>query len=186
MVEIYREPELETMIYESGEIEEWKKEVEKLGLNGQQKMIQRDNNPSVYILMNQSLKAIFSILCPSTVEYKNYDKSTIPLEVLREIALCEKEGYFAKIYIWWDDVQLDPIVVGKVTTDYSSPLHIIARWGDEVLPFEELKVKAQNRYLETIQQEHKELESQLVRLSREVVEGKGFGFEFSKPSISLW
>ena len=94
MVEIYREPELETMIYESGEIEEWKKEVEKLDLKGQQKMIQRDNNPSVYVLMNQSyganrtLQMVADYNVPNVSEkviriiisYTNYVKRTVWFE----------------------------------------------------------------------------------------------------------
>jgi hypothetical protein len=82
------------------------------------------------------------------VDYKKYDKSTIPREVLKEIALAEKEQYFEKIKIWYDDASPDPLVVGYIKVDsYTYVKHMIARFGDEILPFEELEIKATNRLI---------------------------------------
>ena len=151
-VEIYLEPELEEMVGSVEVTEEWKQLAEELGMEGQLKLItpksegESDKNPSPYIHMNAKAERVFAILCPEVVDYKKYDKSTIPRQVLREIALAEKEQFFDKICIWYDDASPDPLVVGyiKVGT-YEYVKHMIARFGDELLPFEELERKSINR-----------------------------------------
>lgn len=151
-VEIYLEPELEEMVGSVEVTEEWKQLAEELGMEGQLKLIapksgeESDKNPSPYIHMNAKAERVFAILCPEVVDYKKYDKSTIPRDVLREIALAEKEKFFDKICIWYDDASPDPLVVGyiKVGT-YEYVKHMIARFGDELLPFEELERKSINR-----------------------------------------
>ena len=151
-VEIYLEPELEEMVGSVEVTEEWRQLAEELGMEGQLKLIapksgeESDKNPSPYIHMNAKAERVFAILCPEVVDYKKYDKSTIPRQVLREIALAEKEQFFDKICIWYDDASPDPLVVGyiKVGT-YEYVKHMIARFGDELLPFEELERKSINR-----------------------------------------
>jgi hypothetical protein len=151
-VEIYLEPELEEMVGSVEVTEEWKQLAEELGMEGQLKLItpksgeESDKNPSPYIHMNAKAERVFAILCPEVVDYKKYDKSTIPRDVLREIAMAERLKFFDKICIWYDDASPDPLVVGyiKVGT-YEYVKHMIARFGDELLPFEELERKSINR-----------------------------------------
>jgi hypothetical protein len=151
-VEIYLEPELLEMVGSEEVTAEWKQLAEELGMEGQLKLIasksseENDKNPSPYVHMNKKAENVFAILCPEVVDYKKYDKSTIPREVLKEIALAEKEKFFDKICIWYDDASPDPLVVGyiKVGT-YEYVKHMIARFGDEVLPFEVLERKAIDR-----------------------------------------
>jgi hypothetical protein len=151
-VEIYLEPELEEMVGSVEVTEEWKQLAEELGMEGQLKLItpksgeESDKNPSPYIHMNAKAERVFAILCPEVVDYKKYDKSTIPRDVLREIAMAERLKFFDKICIWYDDASPDPLVVGyiKVGT-YEHVKHMIARFGDELLPFEELERKSINR-----------------------------------------
>jgi hypothetical protein len=151
-VEIYLEPELADMVGNPELTEEWTQLAVELGMEGQLKLIapksgeEQSKNPSPYIHMNKKAERVFSILCPEVVSYKKYDKSTIPREVLKEIALAEKEKYFDKICIWYDDASPDPLVVGYIKDgSYNFIKHTIARFGDELLPFEELEIKATNR-----------------------------------------
>lgn len=151
-VEIYLEPELSEMVGSSEVTEEWKQLAEELGMEGQLKLISpkseggTDKNPSPYIHMNKKAERVFAILCPEVVNYKKYDKSTIPREVLKEIALAEKEQYFDKICIWYDDASPDPVVVGYIKDgSFNYIKHMIARFGDEILPFEVLESKAMAR-----------------------------------------
>ncbi len=60
------------------------------------------------------------------------------------IALAVQEKYFQSIEIWYDDKTPDPLAVGliKKTDGYSFDYFLIARWGDVLRPFEELKEKA--------------------------------------------
>jgi hypothetical protein len=153
-VEIYLEPELAEMVGNPEVTEEWKQLAESLGMQGQLNLIkpksegEKDKNPSPYIHMNKKAERVFAILCPEVVDYKKYDKSTIPREVLKEIALAEKEQYFNSIKIWYDDASPDPLVVGYIKTGtYEYVKHMIARFGDELLPFEELEIKATNRLM---------------------------------------
>jgi hypothetical protein len=150
-VEIYLEPELQEMVESEEVTAEWTQLVKDLGMEGQLKLIEPKSsgeikNPSPYIHMNAKAERVFSIICPQVIDYKRYDKSTIPREVLKEIALAEKEKYFDKICIWYDDASPDPLVVGYIKEgSYSYIKHMIARFGDEILPFDELEVKATNR-----------------------------------------
>lgn len=151
-VEIYLEPELQEMVGSPEVTEEWKKLAEELQMEGQLKLItprsaeDSNKNPSPYIHMNKKAERVFSILCSEVVNYKKYDKSTIPREVLREIALVEKEKYFDKVCIWYDDASPDPLVVGYIKDgSYNYIKHLIARFGDELLPFEVLESKAISR-----------------------------------------
>jgi hypothetical protein len=151
-VEIYLEPELEEMVGSVEVTEEWKQLAEELGMEGQLRLIapksegEENKNPSPYIHMNAKAERVFAILCPEVVDYKKYDKSTIPRQVLREIALAEKEQFFDKICIWYDDASPDPLVVGYIKMgNYEYVKHMIARFGDELLPFEELERKSINR-----------------------------------------
>jgi hypothetical protein len=151
-VEIYLEPELEEMVGSVEVTEEWKQLAEELGMEGQLKLItpksgeESDKNPSPYIHMNAKAERVFAILCPEVVDYKKYDKSTIPRDVLREIAMAERLKFFDKICIWYDDASPDPLVVGYIKMgNYEYVKHMIARFGDELLPFEELERKSINR-----------------------------------------
>ena len=151
-VEIYLEPELEEMVGSVEVTEEWKQLAEELGMEGQLRLIapksegEENKNPSPYIHMNAKAERVFAILCPEVVDYKKYDKSTIPRQVLREIALAEKEQFFDKICIWYDDASPDPLVVGYIKMGtYEYVKHMVARFGDELLPFEELERKSINR-----------------------------------------
>jgi len=148
-VEIYLEPELEEMVGSVEVTEEWRQLAEELGMEGQLKLIapksegEENKNPSPYIHMNAKAERVFAILCPEVVDYRKYDKSTIPRQVLREIALAEKEQFFDKICIWYDDASPDPLVVGYIKMgNYDYVKHMIARFGDELLPFEELERKS--------------------------------------------
>jgi len=150
-VEIYLEPELAEMVSNPEINEEWKQLAESLGMEGQLKLVTpksetETNNASPYIHMNAKAERVFAILCPEVVNYKKYEKSTIPRDVLKEIAIAEKEGYFEKICIWYDDASPDPLVVGYIkVSSYEYVKHMVARFGDELLPFEELEIKAINR-----------------------------------------
>ena len=151
-VEIYLEPELEEMVGSVEVTEEWKQLAEELGMEGQLKLIapksgeESDKNPSPYIHMNAKAERVFAILCPEVVDYKKYDKSTIPRDVLREIAMVKRLNFFDKICIWYDDASPDPLVVGYIKMgNYEYVKHMIARFGDELLPFEELESKSIRR-----------------------------------------
>ncbi len=146
--EIYLQPELEEIVVNPEKKAEWEQQINSLGLEGQIKLTKNSHKDaaSPYTFMNEQMKLVFATICPTKSPVEKYDKSVIPIEVLSHIALCKQEGYFKKLEIWYDNKSPDPIVVGYLTDTYSSPLHIIARWGDEVVPYEQLVEKAIHRY----------------------------------------
>src|SRR5205085_1051097 len=147
--EIYLQPELEEIVTDLDKKNEWEEKIMSLGLEGQLKLTNNSekNSASPYTHMNQHMINVFEILCPTKVAVQAYDKTQIPIDVLSHIALCKQEGYFQKLEVWYDNMHPDPIVVGYVTTSWSSPIiHLIARWGDEIIPFEQLVEKAVRRF----------------------------------------
>ncbi|WP_299116867.1 hypothetical protein [uncultured Winogradskyella sp.] len=164
-VEIYLEPELQELTQNQELTEEWKKMCETLDLKGQIEMLpNKESSPSPYLFMNSSMLKIFSILCPSVVDYTQYNKSTIPYEVLKEIAICKEKNYFDAIKIWYDDISPDPLVVGYMKNEgqYNETQHLIARFGDEVLPIEILKDKAIARLTKSISNQLKQISNSLT------------------------
>lgn len=147
MVQTFLVEETKELIYDSDKINEWKAKCEELGLTKQIALATGDKSPCPFEFMNTVSLRVYENICPAMVNYRDYNKTAIPLEVLSLIALSEKEKYFSKIEIWYDDKSPDPIAVGiikKAEWDYDR--YLIARWGDAIRPFEELKDLAVERF----------------------------------------
>jgi hypothetical protein len=114
-VQSYKNAELENVIFNVEDQDEWKQIAADLGLDKQMEFVQAAKSPLPYPTLTQSMKNIFQTLCPTKVDFKSYDKTPIPLEVLKELSFCIKEGYFSDIKIWSDDKAPDPIAVGTTT-----------------------------------------------------------------------
>lgn len=143
--QIFIEPELENL-HENAE--EWANICQELGLYKQlQKAgkVEKVGNP--YQKVDPRSERVFKMLCPVSVNYKLYEASTLPLDVLQEISRCEKNGWFKHINVWYDDKSPDPFLIGYDHKDeWQGNKFLIARWGDELLPFEQLVTKAINRF----------------------------------------
>ena len=164
MVQSFLVEESKELIYESDKLEEWKQKCEELGLSDQLALTSEDKSPIPFEHMNTAMKRVYETLCPEKVDFKKYKKTTIPLEVLSLIHLSVNEGYFNEIEIWYDDKTPDPLVVGvNKTGEYEArDYYTIARWGDVLKPFDELKTLALARYTDTatINLKHKLSETQ--------------------------
>lgn len=143
--QIFIEPELENL-HENAE--EWSAICQELGLDKQlQKSgkVEKVGNP--YQKVDPRSERVYKMLCPVSVEYKLYEASTLPLEVLQEIQRCEQNGWFKHIQVWYDDQSPDPFLIGFDHKDtWQGNKFLIARWGDELLPFEQLLIKAIHRF----------------------------------------
>lgn len=147
MVQTFLIEESKELIYDSDKIEEWKEKCSELGLNKQLDLCAPDKSPVPFEFMNTVTMRVYEQLCPAKSKYKEYDKTAIPLEVLSLIALAERERYFESIEIWYDDKSPDPLAVGYIKKgEWSRDLYLIARWGDVLRPFEELKERAISLY----------------------------------------
>lgn len=148
--EIFLQPELEELVTMPEKKAEWEEKIKTLGLDGQLKLTKNSPNESAspYTFMNEQMKIVFATICPTKALVEKYDKSAIPIDVLSHIALCKQEKYFKKLEIWYDNKSPDPVLVGHINDSYAPTLHIIARWGDEIIPYEQLVEKAIRRYTE--------------------------------------
>jgi len=118
-IQSFRNAELDNVILEIGDQDEWKQLAAEMGLEKQMEFVQAAKSPLPYPYMNQSMQNIFGTLCSTKIDFKEYSKTPIPLEVMRELAFCKSEKYFSDIKIWYDDKTPDPIAVGR-TTRYSA------------------------------------------------------------------
>jgi hypothetical protein len=146
--EIFIEPELIEL--EQPEVaQEWFNICSELGLDKQLAHADKseDKKAPPYMYVDPKTSRIIKTLCPVQVNYSDYKVSTIPLDVLKEIQKAEVNGWYKKIHICYDDKSPDPFVVGftKSDSDWSADVHLIARWGTELLPFEVLEQKAMAR-----------------------------------------
>jgi hypothetical protein len=147
-IETYLIEDSEKMIAEPEHLEEWNQLVEELNLDGQKTLKDGDKSPIPFPMMTTGERRVYEVLCPNKTEVKEYHNNTIPLRVLSLIALSQRENYFNEIQIWDDTAKPDPIAVGIVGDKWSGKHYIIARWGDELRAFAELKQLALVRWVE--------------------------------------
>ena len=166
MVQTFIVEESKELIYDSDKIQEWKEKCEVLGLDKQLALTDKEKSPIPFEFMNTVSKRVYETLCPAKVNYKEYSKTAIPLEVLGLIHLSVNEGYFKEIQIWYDDKTPDPLAIGvkqkSLQYDWDNELYLIARWGDVLRPFDELKKMAIKVYTN----------SQRLSLTKKISEAK--------------
>lgn len=152
MTEIFIEPEL-SELEQPEQAQQWFNIATKLGLSHQiTNAIRSDvKMPPPYMHIDSRTGRIIKALCPIQVSYMSYKASTIPLPVLTEIDKCIKNGWYSKIDICYDDKSPDPFVIGFTHNEnkWQRDMHLIARWGAEIVPFELLEKKAMDRLRNT-------------------------------------
>ena len=120
VVENYFNQELSDIVFEVDKLEEWKDMAEQLGMDNQLKLTKGKDSPVPFPYMNTTMIRVFEELCPRQVSYKEYDKTPIPLEIMKLIAFSIKEKHFNEIQIWYDDKSPDPVVVGLTYQWYNN------------------------------------------------------------------
>lgn len=172
----YLQEEVMDLVLEPEALDEWHRMIGELGLEGQQKTAVPDKSPIAYLFMTPSMVATFETLCPREVELKDYSAGPIPLKALEHIKLAVQEKHFDRIMIRYDDKSPDPVAIGekgyfytwnpsyvKLTKNERDALvasgakeqmyftaterFLIARWGAEAKPLEELAQDAKKRWL---------------------------------------
>ena len=177
-VELYFDKELSDITFDSDSLDEWKQLVSELGMDEQLSLTKGKETAIPFPYINESMKRVFKTLCPTEIDYKKFNKTPIPLEVIRQIAFCIREKHFNDIVIWFDDKTPDPFVIGKTCKFYGykggkSTSHfdtreecaknmedgssiyetdvnyyLVAKWGDVKRSFNELKQLAKERFID--------------------------------------
>ncbi len=120
---------------------------DELGLDGQKELTVRKDGQTAtsicpYRLMTKREMTVFKLVLPKITELKSYRDSVIPLRIL-QVAKHAQE-FFPRIEVWHPEPgKPDPLLVGRSTTNiYSGELSILARWGETLMPFEQMAKEA--------------------------------------------
>jgi len=138
-VETYVREDMEILITETDQLEEWKQKVDECELHGQKKLIEKAKSPVPFSAMTAEEWNVYKILCPQSEPLDEFSQEAIPLRVMSVIALCKQENYFDEIKVWHAIATPDPIIIGKIEEVF----YLIAKWGREILPYSKLKELAE-------------------------------------------
>lgn len=144
-VQIFIQEDNKALIYDNDQLDEFKSLVDELGLKCNNH-IDSDKSPIPYMWLDQSTIRAFKLLCPSVDKIETY-RFEIPLEVLRNVKLCQTEKYFDWLEVWSNEKDPDPFMIGKVYKNQDSrdknytweaSTYLIGRWGAEAKEVSEL------------------------------------------------
>jgi|LakMenE18May11ns_1017448.scaffolds.fasta_scaffold9859348_2 hypothetical protein len=134
-VKIYREPENVGLLLDENELAEYQQLAEELGIPE----VKQGKTPSVYQTLNQVQIRALEALCPAKTSLEEYNRSTIPVEVLRALKFIKENEMFDFIKVWFDNKNPDPLIVGeryRTQNDrekeytWNTEKVLVARWGD--------------------------------------------------------
>lgn len=127
--------------------------IESLGLEGQKELTRTrsvEGGEQVttimpYREMTAEENRVYGYLLPTKMPLEKYNRGPVPLRVLQVAALASREGWFDRLEVWCpaNAQDKDPLLVGKIGTRD----HLLARWGDVLAPFEELRVTACEKWI---------------------------------------
>lgn len=176
-VETYEEISLDTDV-EGNVVNELVSEealalIETLGLTGQQALVEKHTLPSgdtaetrfPYRRITVEERNVFKAVFPSVTELTQYELGPLPLRVL-QVASHAKDC-FEHLEVWHAKSQReDPVLVGmRKEGQYNQPtFYLLARWGDALVPFEELRAMAKKRLEASVSLEIKSLKQKLAAL----------------------
>jgi len=121
--------------------------IEQLGLEGQQQLLRKAEGGQVercpYRKMTADEAFVYGELLSKQTSLRRYADGPIPVRVLQVAA--HAKDLFDEVEVWHAasaDIK-DPLLVGiNKGPNYSVERFILARWGDVLLPFAELKTLA--------------------------------------------
>lgn len=120
--------------------------VNKLGLDGQKKLVENSGTGTKILLPYQEMatneRHVYELLFPQKTTVEVYESGPIPLRVLQVIAFAK--DLFDKLEVWCPSTRAkdDPILVGRKGDQWSGKRYLLARWGDALKPFPELVKEA--------------------------------------------
>lgn len=158
VVETFFVEETLNLVHNNEALTKWNEKVEELGLEGQKSVVQVGKSPIPFLWMNASMINTFTTLCPTKEPVAKYSKTPIPVELLEVISLCQKEGYFDEMKVWYNERDKDPVIVGYKWGEYSehdwgkeaySKKYLIGRWADVKASLDSLIVRAKKIFFES-------------------------------------
>lgn len=127
--------------------------IDTLGLEGQRSLVHRATvgvdevverrMPYRQITLEES--RIYQLVMPEKTDLSSFDLGPIPLRVLQVAA--HAKPMMDELVVWHQaNVKEDPVLVGHTGSPYSRErkTYILARWGEVLVPLDELRVKARD------------------------------------------
>lgn len=140
-----------TMQVETYEVEEPKAEpqveaeaielIEKLGLKGQKSLVV-DTGTEMrlpYREMSKTEKAVFEAIFPEATKVEEYAAGVIPVRVLQ--VLAHGRELFAEVTVRYGEAGSEAMLFGS-DGKYGGKRYALARWGNNLQPFEKLREAA--------------------------------------------
>jgi hypothetical protein len=155
-VETFFIEETKELMYDNEKLDQWNALVAQLELTGQTQIVKTEKSPIPFLWMNGALVKVFQELCPTKVDVRLYDKTTIPVEALSLVSLSTKEGYFDKIEVWYNDKNPDPAIIGyKFSSEHKdgwsqefyAKKYLLARWSDVKASLADLTERARKLFI---------------------------------------
>lgn len=136
--------------------------IEKLGLEGQQSLISKTSDDeeirNPYRKMTAEEKWVYEKFLPNKCKLQEYKRDAIPLRVLQIAAHATELNCYEYLQVWYPKDYVDPLLVGCIKLQYGHDLHMLARWGESLKPFEEIKENAGNIFRSQYKAKIKELQ----------------------------
>ena len=170
--------------------------IDLLGLEGQRSLraerttdggdTTKVTNP--YRLMTREEQAIYSAILTETKRLKTYDSGPVPLRVMQIAAHASSVIPNMELEVWQvpDAAAGDPLLVGRVSEKYTAKFYMLARWGDALIPLEELRITAFRNLKAKAALQIKEIESSLSGIKQrldEMIENHLRGADARLPFI---
>jgi hypothetical protein len=165
--------------------------IESLGLEGQKSLVNKDTGSILpYRFITKQERFVFKTLFPQECKIEEYKDGPIPLRVLQAVAHVKSLARedMAYIQVWYPRQGIDDPVLVARPNSYRDPVYLLARWGQALLPFEELLEKA-------IKEQKAIVKAKLAKMKHEVdaamatldsyVEGKAAEGDIPSPYFQL-
>ena len=109
-VETYLIEEVTELLHDNEKLTEYQELTKRLGIV---KNLSVDGkSPIPFPPMGKIEREVFQTLCGTKTKLKEFDKTPIPLEILKLIDMSISEDYFQHVEIWHDYETPDPVAVG--------------------------------------------------------------------------
>jgi len=110
-VETYLIEEVKELIHDNDKLDEYQTLIKKIGIKSSLSS-STVKSPIPFMPLTAEMRNTFQTLCPSTSKIKDFDKTPIPLAILKLINMSIEEKYFSEIEIWHDYKAPDPVAIG--------------------------------------------------------------------------
>ncbi len=163
--------------------------IEQLGLEGQKVLMTPETKELIpYRVMTKEEHIVFKALFTQRCRVEDYKAGPIPLRVLQVVAYARTLDLpdFKYLEVWYPKQGVDdPVLVARQSA-YHDPVYLLARWGDSLLPFNELATKAETALVDKARATLLEAKNQIEGLLSDVgsyVKGKIAEGETPSPSF---